>query len=408
MLLKKGLQLSSYDQNRFVITTKSNRHYVVNQKVSKLYRVLDNSKGWDDANQKFQEEYSVDFNIEDFRAIVYKVLGGKDILQGEMSLPDKEKKFLRLRQQVIPAHIAEKIVTPFTFLFDRASFSWLFVTLVVINAATIIYGNLALITSSYISQFTVWLFPLVFASTVIHEFGHITACRAYDAPHGGIGFGFYLIFPVNYSDVDGVWTLGKDKRIIVNLAGVYFELLYIMALLVTFIIVQNSLFLLAASVVILNAARQLYPFFRLDGYWVLSDWIGIPNLIDNSRTQIMREMKGITSILNKNGLDNQTSVFNWNKKNIFLLLYGLTNNMITVFFIGMVLINYHKEMLQFPVLFLELVRNLFMAQWDQASPSFEFLVVAAFYVMAIKFVFQNVSRWFRESFRKHGNREHAF
>ncbi|PVV61183.1 hypothetical protein DD829_03175, partial [Chryseobacterium sp. HMWF035] len=69
--------------------------------------------------------------------------------------------------------------------------------------------------------FITYLF--LFVILIIHELGHVTATQFFKQKTYSIGFGLYLIFPVFYADVTNIWALSKYKRIVVNLAGIFFQ-----------------------------------------------------------------------------------------------------------------------------------------------------------------------------------------
>ncbi len=130
-----------------------------------------------------------------------------------------------------------------------------------------------------INTFNVFIiYPLLLLSLLFHELGHASASASYGITPKTIGFGFYYVFPVFYSDVSKIWVLNKYKRIIVNLGGIYFQIIFINVLIVlcylsgytqlTYVIYINYLIILVS----------LNPFFRNDGYWILSDYFNIPNL----------------------------------------------------------------------------------------------------------------------------------
>ena len=96
---------------------------------------------------------------------------------------------------------------------------------------------------------------------------------------------FLCLSPALYCNVSDAWTLpNKWHRIIISAAGIYVEL--IIAALATFVwwntpaypFVNNlSLSLMvvcSVSTVVFNAN----PLMRYDGYYVLADWLEIPNL----------------------------------------------------------------------------------------------------------------------------------
>lgn len=67
-----------------------------------------------------------------------------------------------------------------------------------------------------ISLFTILLF---------HELGHSFSAKKFDVNVKEIGFGFYYIFPVLYVNLKESWKLKRNKRIIINLSGVYIQLI---------------------------------------------------------------------------------------------------------------------------------------------------------------------------------------
>ncbi|GAB2963066.1 hypothetical protein GCM10027048_34830 [Hymenobacter coalescens] len=121
-----------------------------------------------------------------------------------------------------------------------------------------------------------------------HELGHASAAARFGVAPKAIGFGFYLLFPVFFADVTNVWTLGKRPRIMINLAGVYFQLLFCVLMIGVFYLVPAHLGLLrtlVGTIISMNVFVVLYslnPFLRNDGYWVYSDFFDVPNLMSRS------------------------------------------------------------------------------------------------------------------------------
>ncbi len=119
---------------------------------------------------------------------------------------------------------------------------------------------------------------------LLHEFGHATASRAFRIDAKEIGFGFYVIFPVLYADVTHVWSLSRQRKIAVNLGGVYFQLLCNLIIVLLFWMappIQPFLKVLFISNSLI-ALFSLNPFLRNDGYWVYSDLFDVPNLLKQS------------------------------------------------------------------------------------------------------------------------------
>jgi putative peptide zinc metalloprotease protein len=120
---------------------------------------------------------------------------------------------------------------------------------------------------------------------VIHEFGHGLSCKAFKGECHEMGVLLMCLSPALYCNVTDAWTLAdKWKRIIISFAGIYVEL--VIAAAATFLwwytpaypVVNNIalavMVLCSVSTVMFNAN----PLMRFDGYYILADWMEIPNL----------------------------------------------------------------------------------------------------------------------------------
>jgi putative peptide zinc metalloprotease protein len=120
---------------------------------------------------------------------------------------------------------------------------------------------------------------------VIHEFGHGLSCKAFKGECHEMGILLMCLSPCLYANVTDAWTLAdKWKRIIISFAGIYVEL--VIAAIATFVwwytptypVVNNIalciMVLCSVSTVMFNAN----PLMRFDGYYILADWLEVPNL----------------------------------------------------------------------------------------------------------------------------------
>jgi len=118
----------------------------------------------------------------------------------------------------------------------------------------------------------------------LHELGHAVACRRLGVPVGDVGLFFFCGMPCPYCDVSQVWRLdSRLARAAVMLAGIYVEV--VLATIATLVwwttpdgpahdFALNTMTLCGISTIVFNAN----PLMRLDGYYVLSDCLGSPNL----------------------------------------------------------------------------------------------------------------------------------
>jgi putative peptide zinc metalloprotease protein len=122
------------------------------------------------------------------------------------------------------------------------------------------------------------LLPVIILGAVCHEFGHASALRYGGGKARSIGVGLYLIYPAFYTDTTDSYRLGRWARVRTDLGGFYFHLLFAIGLVAAYLSSGYDVLLLAILLINLDMARQLIPFVRLDGYWLLSDLTGIPDL----------------------------------------------------------------------------------------------------------------------------------
>lgn len=119
---------------------------------------------------------------------------------------------------------------------------------------------------------------LTVAAGAFHELGHATACRYGGAEPGVIGVGIYLVWPVFYNNLDGCYRLDRAGRLRADLGGVYFNAVFIVALGAAYLATGFRPLVVAVAVEHLVMLHQFLPFVRLDGYYMVSDLAGVPDL----------------------------------------------------------------------------------------------------------------------------------
>ncbi|MFD0514802.1 hypothetical protein ACFQ0Q_39435 [Streptomyces aureus] len=136
------------------------------------------------------------------------------------------------------------------------------------------------------------VFALIVASLVFHEFGHASACRYGGARPGSIGFGLFLIWPSMYTDVTDVYRINRAGRIRTDLGGVYFNVVFLLGLAGAYLLTGQPFFLGAVYLVHFEILEQLMPAVRLDGYYILGDLAGIPDLYGKIKPILLSMLPG--------------------------------------------------------------------------------------------------------------------
>jgi len=126
------------------------------------------------------------------------------------------------------------------------------------------------------------------AVKVVHELGHAYTATRFGCRVPTIGAAFMVMMPVLYSDVSDSYRLtSKRKRLLIAAGGVIAELgLAAVALLLWGFLPEGTwrsiAFLVATTSLIMSLAVNLNPLMRFDGYYLLADGLGIPNLQDRA------------------------------------------------------------------------------------------------------------------------------
>ena len=124
---------------------------------------------------------------------------------------------------------------------------------------------------------------------IIHEFGHGLSCKAFGGESHEMGVLLMCLSPALYCNVTDAWTLAdKWKRIIISFAGIYVEL--IIAAIATFVwwytpaypVVNNIALCVMVHCSVSTVVFNANPLMRFDGYYILADWLEIPNLREKS------------------------------------------------------------------------------------------------------------------------------
>jgi putative peptide zinc metalloprotease protein len=199
---------------------------------------------------------------------------------------------LRLRLPLVPERVHRAVTTGLRPLFwppvvvaALAMLLTLDVWLVTHLGTRMIAAAQALI---YMPQLLLPITGLTILMGVFHETGHAAAARYGGAKPGAMGAGLYLVWPVFYTDVTDSYRLNRRGRLRTDLGGVYFNAIFIVAVGALYIATGNVLFLVFVLLAHVETLRQFLPFIRLDGYYIVADLAGVPNLFSFMRPALAR------------------------------------------------------------------------------------------------------------------------
>jgi putative peptide zinc metalloprotease protein len=129
-------------------------------------------------------------------------------------------------------------------------------------------------------------YPLIKA---LHELGHGFAARRWGGEVHEMGIMLLVFMPVPYVDASSASVFpDKRHRMIVGAAGIFVEMFIAAVAMFVWVLVEPGLVrALAFNVILIAGASTIFingnPLLRFDGYYVLADYLEIPNLASRSK-----------------------------------------------------------------------------------------------------------------------------
>ncbi len=260
---------------------------------------LDGEKSNQDLIEEFEKKFQIKLDLptlENFLSQLEKLgfLEG-EISQRELSRlqyrAEKEKTLIRkilfIKLKAFdPDKFLDKLLKKFKFLYTKG---FLYFSLLVIFLALIItisnWGDLGYSFRGLFHLTTIvklWVAFLLIA--LVHELGHALTCKYFGGEVSEMGFLLIYFQPAFFTNVSDAWMFKeKKKKLLVSWAGIYIHLfLWAGATLlwrITDLETQLNSFLFV--VMIVSGVLIIFnfnPLIKLDGYYLLSDWLEIPNL----------------------------------------------------------------------------------------------------------------------------------
>lgn len=190
------------------------------------------------------------------------------------------------RIHLLSGERVEQLAKPLVWL---VSYPVLLIAMVLwLAALTAGYQNLEMLTALSSKLFvpgSQWWFLIAWTILkFIHELGHALACLRVGVRPVSAGVGFIFFTPSPFVNATNAWNLeDRWSRILISSAGMLFEATFAcVALLIACWTTSPSIQYLCVSIVTLGTistfAFNANPLMRFDGYYILIDLIGRPNL----------------------------------------------------------------------------------------------------------------------------------
>lgn len=173
------------------------------------------------------------------------------------------------------------------------SMAWAFVAFVILMLAANLDTLIAELPSEQallqLGKLPLLMLAVAFAK-VLHELAHGLACKHFGCEVQELGFAMFLFTPCLYCDTSDTWTLTtRTNRMWVGAAGMIMEVFLASIAALCWLrlsdgIVRDQCLMLVISCSVSTIAFNANPLLKYDGYYILSDYLGVANLWSRSRS----------------------------------------------------------------------------------------------------------------------------
>jgi len=302
--LKDCVYIQEFDtsnKNKTFVLVCENKRWQITDYLYHIINLIDGKRTIENIAKELSVILGRNVDEKEVSEVFEKFLIKRGILEGTHDTVKKKKSsaYLWMKIPLIKSENIEK----FRFLsnlFNREVVIPFIIIGVLVIAYSIIYLNnkginlYSIITMNNLDYISPLI--IVYISTIFHELGHSSACMHYNIKPGDIGFAFYFTYPCFYADVSKVWHLKRTQRAVVDIGGVYFQFVFYVLMCLIGMIIDNISLILGALLGILFFVGTFNPFIKMDGYWMLSDLMGIPNLHDATKKFLSLRIRNIFGI----------------------------------------------------------------------------------------------------------------
>jgi hypothetical protein len=299
--LRKGWKTIHYVKDPY-----TRQFYRIGQKECYLLQQMDGSRSIAEIETNYRAHYGRQLDRGSWDRL-FALIGQRQLLEDTMNPEELE----RLRERTLkrsrnsrrwldarfpltdPCRVLQRMTRVLGFAFRlpfliTASVSILFMEAWVLLHQSAIAHQMRVLSQSHWPRFW-WVFGgIMLTSAVLHELGHGLACVRYggEVHEMGIVFRYLCLFP--YCEIDDVVLFSNRRhRVVVAFAGTFVSLLLMLPFLPAWWLAAPGTPLKVMCAVVFTiynviALINLVPFVQLDGYFMLSQWLGIPELRQDS------------------------------------------------------------------------------------------------------------------------------
>jgi multidrug resistance efflux pump len=232
----------------------------------------------------------------------------------------------------------------FNWLVPKVTFFWTRAFVICSALVIVLAGLVALVNGrelvGYLPSAVRWEtlalgWVTLFVVTTAHEFAHGMTCKRFGGEVHEVGFLLMFFMPCFYCNVSDAWLIReKSRRLWVTLAGGYCDLCVWALSVFVWRLAQpgttvHHLAWVVLSVCGFRVLLNFNPLLKLDGYYVVSDWLEIPNLRQRALERVAAHVRWLAWGAPRPAPE---------ARGRLLLVFGLTSWAFSVFYVTLMMV----------------------------------------------------------------------
>ncbi|HMG33686.1 MAG TPA: hypothetical protein VKM94_07105 [Blastocatellia bacterium] len=269
------------DECAFILRAPDNRQFKVSALAKEILQQLDGRTSLHQIVDRLNNR-NIDVTLDELQTLIstrYRALGIVEDPSSptENPAPARQNRPLPflLHWELVPAHIVQRASSKLTFMFSKPA--------ALLSIAFILAAHFLVYIKYVAPQFVshagfLWVLVICLLSVLWHELGHSSAVTRFGGSPGKIGFGLFVLLPSFFADVSEIWRFPRRHRMVVDLAGVYFQEVFFSLTAIVGVFTGAPECFVVCRFIDLMVLLTVNPVFQFDGYWFLADWLALPNL----------------------------------------------------------------------------------------------------------------------------------
>jgi putative peptide zinc metalloprotease protein len=258
-------------------------------------------------------------------------------LRDRISKAKKERTLASLYFMFIPVLNPDRFLERTLWLYRKLVNKWTAVAagVLALGGIVLVIAGSSRIETEFLFFFNlenlIYLWVTIAITKLVHEFAHAYSAKSYGLHVPQMGIAFLIFFPCLYCNTTDAWQLAdRRQRMAISAAGIVAEgMIAVLSAYVWYftrpgVINSLALYLMAVSFVS-TALFNGNPLLKWDGYFILMDYLRLPNLATKSLNYLkylfMNRVLGISLVANPAA--NPREVFIFTTYGIAAFLYRI-------------------------------------------------------------------------------------